>query len=159
MEASDFPEPTGLVRDVLEPDRFDRTSTTWDYLVNRTVRLVRRGISHHQESLKHTSIPESLLEEQHRLLRCLTIWNQHYKTANIAHMVATGHDFESQLHRQMEGIIGKIWVACCLGRSEMRYDTYIADFEEVLRLSQQLVDRRSLGGYQNLPKFIFEIGL
>lgn len=160
MEPGEFPEPIGLVHSMPGSNsEFDQTGTTWDYLVNRTVRLVRRGLAHHQGPLKHKPAPESLVQEQHQLLRCLNIWNHHYKSANIAAIEATGDDFESHLHRQMEGIIGKIWVTCCLSSNKMRYDEHTEDFEEVLRISQGLIDRRSLKGRDHLPKFIFEMGL
>lgn len=160
MEATDFPQPTGLLRSPSELDpEFDQQNMRWDYLINRTVRLVRQALSHRQGPMMHSAIPESLFEEQQRVLGCLNTWHRHYEMQSLDPAL-TDEESESRLHHRMECIIGQIWAACCLTSSEMRYDEHTARFEELVGLSQQLVGPRTASGGPAAPppKFIFELG-
>lgn len=128
----------------------------WDCLVNRTVRLVRQGLSHgRQGPLRRSPIPQSLFEEQQHVLSCLRTWRRHYETQSLDSAVA-GDEIESRLHHRMECIVGQIWAACCLASSETCYDRHGKEFEALVRLSQRLVDLRASSG--PMPKFILEMG-
>lgn len=100
-------------------------------------------------------IPASLFEEQRQVLARLAEWRQRYELEGQGSPM-THDEFESYLHRRMECIIGQIWAASCLSGSEMHYDQHNADFEDLMCLSQQLIDLRTASS--PTPKFIFEMG-
>lgn len=158
LDPTEFPDPTGLLKSTPGTSKLsdpDQTGMIWDYLVNRSVRLVRQGLCHHHGSLSHLPVPASLFEEQRDVLCRLAEWRQRYELEGRGSPTADD-EFESSLHRRMECIVGQIWVACCLSGSEMRYDQHNADFEDLMRVSQQLIDLRTESG--PAPKFIFEMG-
>lgn len=65
-------------------------------------------------------------------------------------------EIELRIHDRMECIIGQIWADCCLINSEMGYDRHNAEFEDLVSLSQQLIDLRTASA--PVPKFVFEMG-
>lgn len=157
VEAGDFPEPVGLVSDPLAVDvTAEERNTTWDWLINRTVRLVRLGLSHRQGPLRHFPMPGHLYEEQRRISGVLVPWRNYYRGIRSKGLL-TPEDIPSHLFNEMKCIVGSIWVSCCLNSDEMIYDAYIEDFEELIQLSQQLVDL-TVEDTGPRPKFIFEMG-
>lgn len=161
MEAGEFPEPSGnLIVTAQGEDGWERSA--WDSLVNRTVRVVRQGLRHRHGPLWDAPPPASLVQEQRDTLASLGAWREHYRARRrTATLAEEEKDLDAQLYREMEGIAGLIWVACCLGTSDSVYDAYMADFEELLGLSQQLVDRRSSSSAMaSEPRllFSFEMG-
>lgn len=158
LEPTEFPDPNGLLKSTPETSNLSdlgQRGMIWDYLVNRSVRLVRQGRCHYHGSLRHSPVPASLFEEQRDVLCRLAEWRQRYEMEDRGSPTADD-EFESYLHSRMECIVGQIWVACCLHGSEMRYDKHNADFEDLMRLSQQLIDLRTAS--DPTPKFIFEMG-
>lgn len=157
IEATEFPEPVGLISDPLATDvTAEEKSTAWNYLVNRSLRLVRVGLSYHQGSLRHLSMPEDLFREQKCVYESLVLWQSHYRTARITHPPGP-EELESHLYNEIECIVGKIWVSCCLNADEMVYDQHTADFEEIIHLSEQMVHLRSTESGPR-PIFTFEMG-
>lgn len=157
VEAGDFPEPVGLISDPLAVDvtSEDRT-TAWDWMINRTVRLVRLGLSHRQGALRHSPRPDYLYGEQRRISGILVAWRNYYRNTRLQGSLSI-EDMPSHLFDEMKCIIGMIWASCCLNDDEMIYDDYIEDFEELIQLFQQLVDLKSEESVPK-PKFIFEMG-
>lgn len=156
-EAGDFPEPVGLVSDPLAVDvTAEERNTAWDWLINRTVRLVRLGLSHRQGPLRHLPTPAHLYDEQRRISEVLAAWREYYKSSRLQGSISP-EDMPSHLFDEMKCIIGAIWASCCLNSDEMIYDEYIEDFEELIQLSQQLVDLKAEDSVPK-PKFIFEMG-
>lgn len=158
MEVGDFPDPIGLRLDSQDSESaFAYTSTAWESLFNRTVRLARIGLSHRQGALRHCFVPESVFAEQRQVVDDLTRWRQHYINTIKMEPQPADDDVESSIYRQMECIVGYIWAACCLAADHMMYDDYLADFEEILRLSEQLIALRTQDSKPR-PRFIFEMG-
>lgn len=157
VEAGQFPEPVGLISDPLAVDvTAEERSTAWDWLINRTVRLVRLGLSHRQGPLRHLPTPDHLYDEQRRIFGVLAAWRNHYKNSRLQGTINL-ENMPSHLFDEMKCIIGAIWVSCCLNSDELIYDEYIEDFEELIHLSQQLVDLKA-EEITPKPKFIFEMG-
>lgn len=158
VEAGEFPEPVGLISDPLAVDvTAEERSTAWDWLINRTVRLVRLGLSHRQGPLRHLPTPAHLYDEQRRISGVLAAWRNYYKNSRLQGSIVSLEDMPSHLFDEMKCIIGAIWVSCCLNSDELIYDEYIEDFEELIQLSQQLVDLKA-EEITPKPKFIFEMG-
>jgi hypothetical protein len=157
VEVADFPEPVGLVSDALATGVTAQEKTmAWDYLVNRVVRLVRLALSYRQGPLQHLTMPDYLFGEQERIYDSLVTWQKHYRNARENYQPNHG-DLESHLYDEMKCIVGKIWIGSCFNVDEMAYDEHVADFEELIRLSDQLIHlRRTESGPR--PKFIFEMG-
>ncbi|KAJ0118260.1 Transcriptional regulatory protein moc3 [Diaporthe amygdali] len=157
VEAADFPEPVGLVSD---PIALDVTSkemeTSWNWLVNRTVRLIRLGLSYRQGPLRHLSTPSHLYEEQRDIFDVLVVWRNHYRDIRLKGSLSLD-DFPSHLSDEMKCIVGKIWVSCCLSGDETAYDEHNQDFEELIHLAGQFAELK-LGESGPKPKFIFEMG-
>lgn len=157
MEAGEFPAPVGLVADEEGEDGgWDRSSTAWDALVNRTVRVVRQGLSHRQGPLRDSPVPETLVQSQRQTRAGMMAWREHYR-AQRSTSALTDEELEAHMYREMESIAGLIWVSCCLEASELGYDAYTADFADLLALSQQLIDRRSKES-ELRPIFSLEMG-
>lgn len=157
VEVADFPEPVGLVSDGLATGvTAEEKTTAWDYLVNRAVRLVRLGLSHRQGPLRHLPIPDHLFAEKEVIYQSLVTWQDHYRTTRAAYL-PDDEGLEPHLYDEMKCIVGKIWISCCLNDNEMVYDEHLADFEELLHLSELLIHLRSTESGPR-PKFIFEMG-
>lgn len=157
VEVADFPEPVGLVSDALAMGvTTQEKAMAWDYLVNRAVRLVRLVLSYRQGPLQHLSMPDYLFGEKERIYESLVTWQHHYRTARGTYL-PDREGLESHLYDEMKCIVGKIWVGSCLGVDEMAYDEHIADFEELIHLSDQLIHLRPTESGPK-PKFIFEMG-
>lgn len=157
VEAGDFPEPVGLISDPLAVDvTAEERSTTWDWLINRTVRLVRQGLSHRQGPLRHSPMPDHLYDEQRRISGALVAWRNYYKSTRLQGSLSL-EDMASHLFDETKCIIGTIWASCCLNSDEMIYDEHMKDFEELIQLFQQLVDLKEEESGPK-PKFIFEMG-
>ncbi|POS75318.1 C6 zinc finger protein [Diaporthe helianthi] len=157
VEAGDFPEPLGLVSDPLSVDvTAEERNTAWDWLVNRTVRLVRLGLSHRQGPLRQIPKPGDLYEEQGRVCRALGPWRNCYRDLRLRGSLSL-EDMLSNLFNEMKCIAGIIWAWCCLSSNELVYDEYIDDFEELVSLVQQLVDLKAEDSGPK-GKFIFEMG-
>lgn len=160
VEVGDFPEPVGLKMSPRDSEPLEdvssHTSTAWGSFVNRTVRLVQNGLNYRHGALRHCLVPDSLFEEQRQVIRELATWRQHYKAISKEPQTAD-FDIEAQIYGQMESIIGYIWAACCLASDLMMYDDHVADFEEIIRLSEQLLELRAQDAKPR-PRFIFEMG-
>ncbi|KUI54312.1 hypothetical protein VP1G_01757 [Cytospora mali] len=157
VEVADFPEPIGLVSDGLAINvTAGEKVMAWDYLVNRVVRLVRLGLSYRQGPLQHRPVPRYMFEYKQNIYESLIAWHHHYRTVRISYP-PDHKEMESHLYDEMKSVVGKIWVNCCLSADEMVYDEHIADFEELIYLSEQLMNLRSTESSPR-PKFIFEMG-
>ncbi|KAI3398438.1 hypothetical protein diail_9119 [Diaporthe ilicicola] len=157
VETGDFPEPLGLVSNPLAVNvTAQERSTTWDWLVNRTVRLVRVCLSHRQGPLRHLPTPDHLYEEQRSIFEVLVEWQHHYRNVRSKGSLSL-EDLPSHIFDEMKCIVGKIWAGCCLDNGEMLYDDYNGDFEELINLAQQLAGLKSRESGPK-PKFIFEMG-
>lgn len=157
VEACDFPEPLGLVSDPLAVEvTAEERNTAWDWLINRTVRLIRLGLSHRQGPLRQIPKPDNLYEEQRRICRALGPWRNDYKGRRLQGYLSLEERL-SNLFDEMKCIAGTIWASCCLSSNELVYDEYVDDFAELVSLVQQLVD---LKAEESGPKgkFIFEMG-
>lgn len=156
-EAGDFPEPLGLISDPSAVDvTAEERNTAWDWLINRTVRLIRLGLSHRQGPRRHLPTPGHLPDEQRRICGVLAPWRSYYRALRLQGSESL-EDMPSNLFNEMKCIVGIIWVSCCLSSDELIYDDYIEDFEELILLVQQLVDLQAEEGGPK-PKFIFEMG-
>ncbi|KAG6364819.1 hypothetical protein INS49_006423 [Diaporthe citri] len=143
VEAGDFPEPVGLISDPLAVDvTAEERTTTWDWLINRTVRLVRQGLSHRQGLLRHLPTPDHLYDEQRRISGVLVAWRNYYRSTRLQGSLGL-EDMASHLFDETKCIIGTIWASCCLNSDETIYDEHIKDFEELIQLFQQLVDLKA----------------
>ncbi|KKY38839.1 putative c6 zinc finger domain protein [Diaporthe ampelina] len=157
VEAGDFPEPLGLVSDPLAVDvTVEERNTAWDWLINRTVRLVRLGLSHRQGPLRHLPRPDHLYEEQRRISGVLVAWRDYYRGIRLQGSLSL-EDMPTHIFDELKCIVGIIWASCCLSSDELIYDEYIKDFEELMGLVQQLVDLKAEGNGPK-AKFIFEMG-
>lgn len=157
VEAGDFPEPLGLVSDPLAVDvTAQERNTAWDWLINRTVRLVRLGLSHRQGPLRRSPMPDSLFDEQRRISGVLLTWRNYYRGIRLQGSLSP-EDMPTHLFDEMKCIVGSIWASCCLNGNEMTYDEYIEDFEELIHLFQQLADLKAEEACPK-SKFIFEMG-
>lgn len=157
VEACDFPEPLGLVSGPMTVDvTAEERNTAWDWLINRTVRLIRLGLSHRQGPLRQSPKPDDLYEEQRHICRALGPWRNYYKGRRLQGYLSL-EEMLSNLFDEMKCIAGTIWASCCLSSNEMVYDEYIDDFEELASLVQQLIDLKT---EESGPKgkFIFEMG-
>ncbi|KAL1874325.1 hypothetical protein Daus18300_003689 [Diaporthe australafricana] len=157
VETGDFPEPLGLVSDPLAMDvTAEERNTAWNWLINRTVRLIRQGLSYRHGPLRHLPMPEHLYEEQRRIFEVLFEWQNHYSDTRLKSSLSP-EDLPSHLFDEMKCIIGRIWAGCCLDSGEMLYDEYNDNFEILIRLTQQLAELKERDSGPK-AKFIFEMG-
>lgn len=157
VEASDFPEPLGLISDPSAVDvTAEERTTAWDWLTNRAVRLIRLGLSHRQGPLRHSAKPDDLYEEQRRIGRVLVPWRNYYKGLRLQGSLSREEVFFN-LFEEMKSIAVTIWSACCLSSNELVYDEFVDDFEELVLLVQHLVDLKAEDSGPK-GKFIFEMG-
>ncbi|KAH8783269.1 hypothetical protein F5883DRAFT_538198 [Diaporthe sp. PMI_573] len=156
-EAGEFPQPLGLISDPSAVDvTAEERNTAWDWLINRTVRLIRLGLSYRQGPRRHLPTPGHLPVEQRRICAVLAPWRNYHRGLRLQGSMSL-EDMPSILFNEMKCIVGIIWASCCLSSSELVYDEYIEDFEELILLSQQLVDLKAEESGPK-PKFIFEMG-
>lgn len=159
-ENVDFPRPVGLAKAATDSDEdFDLENMGWDYLVNRTVRLVREGIGNRRGPLRHEPVPEALFTEQRHLLSRISIWDQHFSNLRTGKQQANLNDFENS-YCEIQCIVGKIWANCCLEDTTARYDQHMADFERILSLTAHIISiqTRTRTRTKPRPRFIFEMG-
>ncbi|KAF3769807.1 hypothetical protein M406DRAFT_86615 [Cryphonectria parasitica EP155] len=156
-EVGEFPEPVGLMPDLEEGDGDAAVkNSAWEALVHRAVLLIRRGAVYSHQTLINEVVPDSLLQEQQYVLKALSKWCQRFK-AQRAGLLPGSEAFETQLWHEMHCIVGRVWAACCISYSQMLYDEYDEQFEEILQLSEQIIDARRTAA-DSRPKFIFEMG-
>ncbi|KAK7711281.1 hypothetical protein SLS64_005303 [Diaporthe eres] len=157
VEAGDFPEPVGLISDPLAVEvTVEERNMAWDWLINRTVRLVRQGLSHRQGPLRYSPTPNHLYDEQRRISGFLVAWRNYYRSTRLQGSLSP-EDMASHLFDETKCIIGTIWASCCLNSDEIIYDDHIEDFKELIQLFQQLVGLNPEESGPK-PKFIFEMG-
>lgn len=168
VEAADFPEPVALVTDVEVLEVVpDGNEAAWDYLVNRTVRAIRKGYVFAQAAARgepeEQSVVETYLTERRQVLDSLVKWRHYYldfRTRNT-----WGREDEqlvTPLSREMECIVGYIWLSCSYPNiGQLVYDDHLAEFEAVLALSKQHIGLKKASKPNTTttnPKFILEKG-
>ncbi|KAI0451261.1 hypothetical protein F5B21DRAFT_388523 [Xylaria acuta] len=155
---SDFPplrNPKGPSHHIHD---LPRAVETLDWLMSKSVRLVRTFDPYRLGAIDIAEIPSSLILTQHELCRDLETWYTKF-SALVQNFKPNDENRALLRILEMRWNICKIWVNIASYQDETFCDTFRDEFECIIKLAREDAASRSLSEPERPSVFKFEMGL
>ncbi|KAH8651204.1 hypothetical protein BX600DRAFT_418391 [Xylariales sp. PMI_506] len=110
-----------------------------DYLSIDVIRMIRSSDDYRQGSMWPMAAPDALYRDQKAISNNLGQWMRDFEAFQSSLDPSMAMSTATCLNLKIRCLVCKIWTDSCLDKSEMVYDQYLATFEHIVEMAEQMI--------------------